>query len=255
MKNTLTRKDVERRISAMYDFALAEEYQIIALGPGQKGQHHFLVKREESYLEVTLTSRGTFLLSTEQGMSVSERLTPAFLDWFDLEEFRYTLDAPFTDQACMYLAGETSSLVYAPFVAPQHKKPPAFREGDSPFMGLLPCPSDWFAVYALDPDGEPDGRFEKLPIIGWAMTNEETLLAGKRSPNAVSSVVALFVWGAVDMGSQPDAYPHVVSHDDELFVGYHYPGCTLDWKTLSLNTQKSVLQARQDALDEGYNQS
>jgi len=104
-------------------------------------------------------------------------------------------------------------------------------------------------VYALDPELDTDGRFEELPIIGWAKTNGETLLAGKRTPKAVTSVVALFVWGAVDMGSQTDAYSHVVSHDDELFLGFRYPGCTIDWKRQAVSSQKRLLESKHDSLD------
>ncbi len=153
MTTKFTRKDFEQRIDALYAFALEQGYQIIALGPGNKGHHHYLVKREESFLEVSLNSQGTLLLSTEQGMSVYGRITPVLLRWFEREGLRHELDEPFSRQACQYLAGENNHPVHAPGAAQEHRTRLALREGDIPIMDLLPCPSGWFAVYARDPDG------------------------------------------------------------------------------------------------------
>ncbi len=243
--NKFTRKHFEQRLDALYTFALEQEYQIVALGPGNRGRHHYLVKREESFLEVSLTSQGTLLLSTEQGMSVYGRLTPALLDWLEREGLRYELDEPFSRQACQYLAGRNNHPVHAPLVAQEPWTPPESSDGGIHVLQLLSCQPGWFAVYALDPDLDTDGgRFEELPIVGWAVTNKEALYAGSETPHAVTSVVSLFVWGAVGKGSQPDAYPHVVTHTDDLFLGYNYPGCTLDWKDRAAYQQKNLTEER-----------
>jgi len=239
------RQHFEQRINALYAFALEQGYSITALGPGNRGQHHFLVQRGESYLEVTLKSQGTLLLSTEQGMNVHGRITPTLLNWLEREAFPYELDEPFSHEACRYLEGSNGRPAHAPHVARQGVLSES-SDGGVHILQLLPSQPGWFAVYALDPDLDIDGgSFEELPIVGWAVTNREALHAGSETPHAVTSVVSLFVWGAVGKGSQPDAYPHVVSHDDDLFLGYNYPGCALDWKDRAVYQQKNLTEERQ----------
>src|ERR1700694_1977874 len=103
MSTRFTREQFERRIDALCIFAHQQGYSITALGPGRLGRHHYLVQNGENVVEVSLTSQGTFWLSTEQGMGSQGRISPSLMAWLEQEELRYEYDHPFSNIACKYL--------------------------------------------------------------------------------------------------------------------------------------------------------
>lgn len=247
MANTVTRMRLEQRINVLYAFALSQGYSVTALGPGRQGRHHYLVQNGgRAYLEISISSQGgTFLLSTEQGMSGHERMTPTFIVWLEGEGFRYRLDEPYSRQVCKYLDGKHTDPIHAPTVAPSRASREETKSEDEVcIQQLLPNQPNWFAVYAIDPEVDTIGGYEERPIVGWALVNGASLQAGSIRPNAITSVVGLFVWDAVEEGFLPEAYPHIVNHDDELFLGYRFPGSTIDWKDRAAYQQKILLQRR-----------
>ena len=67
------------------------------------------------------------------------------------------------------------------------------------------------------------------PLIGWALVDN----APEASDEYETGLVALLVWSEDSGGSEPDASPHFVLHARSGFVGFMYPGCTIDWQKLA----------------------
>lgn len=84
--------------------------------------------------------------------------------------------------------------------------------------------------------GEEDG-FEIHPIIGWALFEEEASTGGECAPR----IAALSVWSALDTlgrGSAPGAAPHLVVGERSGFLGFAFPGCSVEWEKLGIVHQK-----------------
>ncbi len=247
MGTKFTREQFEQRIDNLYTYAREQGFSIIALGPGNSGRHHYLVLNGENILEISLTSMGGFLLSTEQGMGGQGRISPQLLAWLEHEGLRYEYDQPFSRLACEYLSGvEHDYAIHTPRVKRQGLQEVSLEERRCPLIRqLIPAQAGWFAVYATVPvPGEQEEGVEMRPIIGWALVNGEVLDMHTPGNNSGYIVVALCVLGAVDLGSLPDARAHLVLHDRNRFLGYAYQGCTIDWKERAVSYRKTADDAQ-----------
>jgi hypothetical protein len=226
----------EQRLDAFFAFAREHEVEITALGPGNSGRHFYLLQHAENFVEVTLSSMGGISVSTEQGMGSQGRISPRLLAWLEREGLRYEDGMPFSDAARDYLSGDATRPVayHVPQLRRQGAKACA-GEGIPRVRQLLPAQPGWCAVYALAPAPPHGDGFEMRPLIGWALLDDEPLPAGDRY---VPSVAALFVWTAADRGSAPDAGPDFVDEQDG-FLGYAFPGCTIDWNERAEMHRKS----------------
>ena len=236
MGSRFTRVQFEQRLDALYSFARAHEFDITALGHGHSGRYYYLVQRAENFVEVTLTSMGGIYVSTEQGMGSQGRISPRLLAWLEGEGLRYECDRPFSDAARDYLSGDSTHPVsnHVPQVRRQGAQEGApGRAGMPRIRQLLPARPGWFAVYAKIPaHGEEEG-FEMRPIIGWALVDAETSTGEEHTPH----VAALFVWSALDTpgrGAAPDAGAHLVEGERSGFLGYAFPGCSVEWERLGV---------------------
>jgi hypothetical protein len=244
MGTKFTQEQFEQRIDMLYAFAREQGFCIIALGPGSRGRHHYLVLNGENFLEVSLTSMGGFLLSTEQGMGSQGRISPRLLAWLKQQGLRYESEQPFSRLACEYLSGvEHDAAIHAPRMKRPVVQEGRLEGGSEPLIRqLIPAQPGWCAVYAtLPPPREGEDGFEMLPVVGWALVDDESLNGGSAfTATGVPAVVALHVWPTVSPGSKPDASPHFVLHDRSGFLGYTYPGCSSDWKGRAASHRKTA---------------
>jgi hypothetical protein len=226
MSTKLTHLQFEQRIDALYRFVRQQGYTVTALG-SKSPERHYLIRHDEMFVEVTLTSTGRISVSIEQGMSSQGRISPQILAWLESEGLRYEYAQPFSVYADDYLSGDPACpvILHAPKVGGQGTQGRGTDGGASHIWQLLPAQPGWFAIHAMPPD-HPVG-FEMLPLIGWALCEVENPTTSSEDD---LNVTALFVWSTVDRASAPDARPHFVIAKQTGFLGFAFPGCTIDWK-------------------------
>jgi hypothetical protein len=244
MSTRFTREQFEQRIDTLCIFARQQRYRITALGPGRLGRHHYLVQNGENIVEVSLTSQGTFWLSTEQGMGSQGRISPSLMAWLEQEGLRHEYDHPFSARACEYLSGTVPEYAkHAPRGASQgmQENPPKSADGsNSRNRQVLPAQPGWFAVFArMSAAGDQDAAYEMYPIVGWVLPIDELCDGVQDDPVGEIAVVALCIRSTIEMGSLPDTSLHIVSHERTGFLGYAYPSCTIDWREVAASYRKA----------------
>ena len=237
MGSRFTREQFEQRLDALYAFAREQGYQITALGHEKGGRHFYLVQHAENCVEVTLTDRGRVSVSPEQGMGSGGRISPRLLAWLKREGLHCQYDSAFSDTARRFLSGDRT---HGAFYAPQVSRPEVqVSAGDEMprIRQLLPAQPGWFAVYAKAPGHGKEKGFEMHPIIGWALLDEGTGMGAEYVPR----IAALIVWSVLDTlgrGSAPGAAPYLVAGERSGFLGFAFPGCSVEWEKLGIVHQK-----------------
>jgi hypothetical protein len=89
MSHTFTKERLEQRIAAFTSFVGEQGWALIDLGLGKYRNHHFLVREQDHYVEVTFTIQGGIYLSEEVGSSPEHWIRPRLNLWIGQEYPRY----------------------------------------------------------------------------------------------------------------------------------------------------------------------
>jgi hypothetical protein len=81
---------------------------------------------------------------------------------------------------------------------------------------LLPAQPGWFVIRAMSGGESKLGHYHSDPIVCWALLH------------ASETIVALTIY-PYQRGSEPIAQLEVLE-DMPDFVGYNYPGCSVNWR-------------------------
>jgi hypothetical protein len=89
VSHTFTKERLEQRIAAFTRFVQEQGLVLIDLGLGKYHNHHFLVREQDHYVEVTFTLQGGIYLSVEAGSSPEHWIRPRLNLWIEQEHPRY----------------------------------------------------------------------------------------------------------------------------------------------------------------------